>query len=185
MRPVEVHLVSTAMVSISTVEAHQLRRRAVGAVARAELATGAVAPRVRATRCIDRHRVAASACERGERDRSEIAQELRRRVRARVATAELTYVENKVAQAKASWIAAFSAREYLRPPQAPANLGLSATWSALTGHTGRVVDTGADRARCSRTRRPARLASQARRPAAAAPEARRKVFLAETRRQRT
>ena len=107
---------------------------------------------MRASRSVDRHRVAASTCERGERDRNELAQQLRRRVRARVATAELTYVENKVAQAKASWIAAFSAREYLRPPQAPANLGLSATWSALTGHTGRVVDTGADRARCSRTR---------------------------------
>ena len=121
MRPVEVRLVTTAIVSISKVEAHQLRRRAVGAVARAELATGTVAPRVRAARRVNRDRVAASTCERSERDRTELAQKLRHRARARVAAAELTYVENKVAQASASWML-LSVPENLRLPQAPANL---------------------------------------------------------------
>ena len=38
--------------------------------------------------------------------------------------------------------ASFSARSCLRLPQAPANLGLSAAWAALTGPIGRVLDTG-------------------------------------------
>ena len=120
MRSVEVRLVTTAIVSISKVEAHQLRRRAVGAVARAELATGTVAPRVRAARRVNCDRVAASASERSERDRTELAQKLRHRARARVAAAELTYVENKVAQASASWML-LSVPENLRLPHVPAN----------------------------------------------------------------
>ena len=150
------------------VKPHQLRRHAVGAVARTELATRTIAPRVRAARRVDRHRVAASARERRERDRAQIAQKLRRRARARVTAAELTCVAPKASQLDA----ALSAREHLRLPQASANRNEICPRGLLLvqpcSHTGRAVDIRADRARCIRSQRPASLASKARRPAAAA-----------------
>ena len=72
---------------------------------------------MRAARRVDRHRVAAAACERGERHRAELEQALRRRVRARVAAAELTYVEDEVAKASASWLLLSMAESTLGCPK--------------------------------------------------------------------